>query len=331
MLLERIVRVSSVPPATTAVRRIHGKVQLGVNKLPGSLTIRSGAAHLSIETGIHTNLIADDTCAPHNVGAGNGVDEVGIVDLEIAGINLENGVAEIIGRIYNSFCCCFCSCPVLHGEGDTGLHAESHGKGHHGLVFGKSGLGSCCSEKGYSLGDIGGNLSVDLLNRGTGFALGCGGGGLGIDGHAGLGLVAFVGAREALGQHEVGVCPDGIGLTHAVHHIEVVVGHIGLVGDYEVGVGNPGVVGIPQVVRTPCSAGVTGLYAVNGIVPEPTGTSSSHNHIVAHNICHKVVGGNAEALVSVAGGGPACGVHASVDTVKGDHGALCGLDHVTVY
>ena len=110
--------------------------------------------------------------------------------------------------------------------------------------------------------------------------------------------MSLVGAGKGLCQHKVGVCTDGVGLTQ--HIFRAGRCHCTLIVDETVGIANPGVIGIPQVVRTPTRIFVTGLHIVSGVVPEPARTSSSHNHVIAHHLGREIVGTDTKALMRIA-------------------------------
>ena len=167
-----------------------------------------------------------------------------------------------------------------------------------------------------SLVDVAQDLLIGLSNGRARLSSSRGRSGLGVDGHALLALVSLVGASKGLCQHEVTVSADCVGLTNGIVLVVGSATHSFLGSDDIVGVGNPSVVSFPQVIRTPSGAGEEVFHVVNGVIPEPSRTRGTHNHVVAHHLGHEVVGTNTEALVSVTSGRPSSSVHRAVDTIQ---------------
>ena len=102
-----------------------------------------------------------------------------------------------------------------------------------------------------SLLDITVDLSVNLGVSSTWLTLSLRSCRLGVQRYTLLALVTLQGASEPLRQHEVAVSTDGISLTDSVVNLGRCTAH-GLLGsDDIVGVCNPVVVSVPQVVATP--------------------------------------------------------------------------------
>ena len=134
------------------------------------------------------------------------------------------------------------------------------------------------------------------------------------------------GAGEPRRQVQVAERPDGVGLSCDVGHVGLRSGHFRLGVDDVVYIGDPFVVGVPDVVRPEGRPSVVALDVVAVVAPEPAVALRLHDQVVGHAVERQVVGRDAEALVGVCGRGPSGRPHRAVDAVDRSDGRGCRFE-----
>ena len=249
------------------------------------------------EAGIHTGLVALDLGTPHHVAIAHAVHaRDGSNRLHAASAGLDGSIS-----IFESLA------PVFFHQSHARSDTQCGGIAHVGLVLQLSAF-----EQGECFLQVAVNLLVDIGNRSTRLARRCLEGRLGVDRHAGLALMSLIGTCEPLCQLEVAVGTHGVSLTDDVVDILCGSAHCLFGGNHIVGVSNPGVEGIPEVITAPRALMGTSLHVVGSIEPEPSRALCTHDEVVAHHLRSQAVGRNAEALVGVARSRPSRGVHRAV-------------------
>ena len=261
------------------------------------------------EAGIHAHLVGDDAGTPHHV---LGIDIVQAHERADGDDLAATGVDGLVGSGLGIG-------PLVLDHADARLDGLSNSVVDVALLIL---IARNALQQLAGVVDVLVDLLIDSGIGGTRLALRLRRSGLYIERHARFLLVAYEGAGEILREHEVGVGTDGVGLSDGIVLLLCGALHGFLGCDDVVGIGNPVVVGIPQVVRTPRTGGVAALHVVDGIEPEPARALSLHDVVVAHDVGAEVVGRDAEALVGVAGGRPSGGVHLTINTIQGDQRRL---------
>ena len=224
--------------------------------------------------------------------------------------------ATLLARSVDGIDSCLASrSPIVHHQGDTGTQAASHG-----ITDVRDVLACLALEQRQCMFiHVRHDLLVHLTHRRTRITLRAGLRRLGVDRTARLVLVAVVGAGKRLCQHEVRISADGVCLADDVGHVVGIARHCLLTVDDVVGIGNPRVVTVPHVVRTPGRALKAAFHLIQAVEPEPAAALRSLNHVLAHHVGHQVVRTDAETLVLVGLGRPSS-IHRAVYTVQGDNG-----------
>ena len=239
---------------------------------------------MSEEAGVHSGLVALNLGTPHHVAVADAVHSRDGTDrLYAAATGLDSSLSILLGVG-----------PVLLDEGYARGDTQCNSIAHVALV-----LLSGAFEQAESLFDVAVNLLIDVSHGRTGLSLCFFRGWLGVDRSAGLVFVSLVGAGKPLCQLEVAVGTHGIGLTEHVMDVFRSTAHRLFSCDDVVGVGNPCVESIPEVIAAPRTAGETALHVVGSVEPEPARTLRTHDEVVAHYLGGEAVGRNTEALVGV--------------------------------